>query len=69
MLLKVEDGFYLNTEHIIAVNVSKNVETSLFEILLQYTPNSTQQTGEVKKVFGSQLEAEIFLNELNQKIR
>lgn len=69
MLVKIEDGFYLNTRHIIAVHVSRNTATGLFEISLQYTPHSIQQAGEYKKVFNSQLDAELFLNELNQKVR
>ena len=32
MLVKIEDGFYLNTRHIIAVHVSRNAATGLFEI-------------------------------------
>lgn len=51
MLVKIEDGFYLNTRHIIAVHVSRNAATGLFEISLQYTPHSIQQAGEYKKVF------------------
>ncbi|MGI1795674.1 hypothetical protein [Acinetobacter variabilis] len=69
MLVKIEDGFYLNTRHIIAVHVSRNAATGLFEISLQYTPHSIQQAGEYKKVFNSQPDAELFLNELNQKVR
>lgn len=69
MLVKIEDGFYLNTRHIIAVHVSRNAATGLFEISLQYTPHSIQQAGEYKKVFNNQLDAELFLNELNQKVR
>ena len=69
MLVKIEDGFYLNTRHIIAVHVSRNAATGLFEISLQYTPHSIQQAGEYKKVLNSQLDAELFLNELNQKVR
>ena len=69
MLVKIEDGFYLNTRHIIAVHVSRNAATGLLEISLQYTPHSIQQAGEYKKVFNSQLDAELFLNELNQKVR
>lgn len=69
MLVKIEDGFYLNTRHIIAVHVSRNAATGLFEISLQYTPYSIQQAGEYKKLFNSQLDAELFLNELNQKVR
>ena len=69
MLVKIEDGFYLNTQHIIAVQVSRNVTTSLFEMKLQYSPSSIQSNAEYIKVFDSQIEAEIFLNELHQKIR
>lgn len=68
MLLKVDDGFYLNTQHIIAVHVSKDSSCGVFEVQLEYTPNSVQKSGEYTKVFSSQLEAEMFLNQLNQKI-
>jgi hypothetical protein len=69
MLVKIEDGFYLNSQHIIALQVSKNAVNGLFEISVQYTPYSIQQPGEYKKVFNTQLDAELFLNELNQKLR
>lgn len=69
MLVKIEDGFYLNTQHIIAVQVSRNVSTGLFEMKLQYSPSSIQSNAEYIKVFDSQIDAEIFLNELHQKIR
>lgn len=68
MLVKIEDGFYLNSQHIIAVRVSKNPENGLLEISIQYTPHSIQQVGEYKKVFQSQIDAEMFLRELNQKL-
>lgn len=69
MLVKIEDGFYLNSQHIISVQISKNVSNHLFEMKLQYSPSSVQMNAEYIKVFDSQLEAEIFLNDLNQKIR
>ncbi|WP_216934905.1 MULTISPECIES: hypothetical protein [unclassified Acinetobacter] len=68
MLVKIEDGFYLNSQHIIAVHVSKNPENGLLEISIQYMPHSVQQIGEYKKVFKNKLNAEIFLRELNQKL-
>jgi len=69
MLFKIEDGFYLNTQHIIAVRVITDSTRGVFELHLEYTPNSVQKSGEYIKVFSSQLEAEMFLNQLNQKIR
>ncbi|EIM39807.1 hypothetical protein HADU_04870 [Acinetobacter sp. HA] len=69
MLFKIEDGFYLNTQHIIAVRVIKDSTRGVFELHLEYTPNSVRKSGEYIKVFSSQLEAEMFLNQLNQKIR
>ncbi|ANF81954.1 hypothetical protein A3K93_06945 [Acinetobacter sp. NCu2D-2] len=69
MLVKIEDGFYLNSQHIISVQVSRNVSSGLFEMKLQYTPSSIQTNAEYIKVFDSQIDAEIFLNDLNQKIR
>lgn len=69
MLVKIEDSFYLNTQHIIALQVSKKPANDLFEISIQYTPYSAHQAAEHKKVFASQQDAERFLNELNQKMR
>ncbi len=69
MLLKVEDGFYLNTQQIIAVRVNKDTVRGVFEVLLEYTPNAVQKTGQYSKEFSSQTEAEVFLNQLNQMIR
>jgi len=69
MLLKVEDGFYLNTHHIIAVHVKKDTIRGLFEVLLEYTPNAVQKTGQYIKEFNSQAEAEMFLSQLNKMIR
>lgn len=69
MLVKIEDGFYLNTQHIIAIQVSRNISNQLFEMKIQYSPSSHQINAEYIKAFNSKIEAEIFLNELHQKIR
>ena len=69
MLVKIDDGFYLNTQHIISVNICKNPFNHEFEVTLGYTPHTAQNAGEFKKKFSSQLEAEIFLSELHQKVR
>ena len=69
MLIKVDDGFYLNTQHIIAVHVVKLPLRGDFEVSIQYTPNSVATTAEIKRRFSHQIDAENFLKELNQNIR
>lgn len=69
MLIKVEDGFYLNTQHVIAVRVVRLPLTSDFEVIIEYTPNGSCNVGEFKRRFNTQLEAETFLKELNHNIR
>ncbi|MDN5512651.1 hypothetical protein [Acinetobacter sp.] len=68
MLVKIEDGFYLNTQHIIAIRVSKNTTDGNFVVEIEYTPNNIQSMGSYEKVFNSKLEAEIFLQTLHQHI-
>ncbi|OTG71322.1 hypothetical protein B9T26_12410 [Acinetobacter sp. ANC 4169] len=68
MLVKIEDGFYLNTQHIIAIRVSKNATDGNFVVTIEYTPNNIQSMGSYEKVFNSKLEAEIFLQTLHQHI-
>ncbi|MCG2608275.1 hypothetical protein LZZ98_06950 [Acinetobacter sp. SM34] len=68
MLVKIEDGFYLNTQHIIAIRVSKNATDGNFVVAIEYTPNNIQSMGSYEKVFNSKLEAEIFLQTLHQHI-
>lgn len=68
MLVKIEDGFYLNTQHIIAIRVSKNATDGNFVVEIEYTPNNIQSMGSYEKVFNSKLEAEIFLQTLHQHI-
>ena len=36
MLVKVEDGFYLNSQHIIAVRISKKSQDDAFIITVEY---------------------------------
>ena len=68
MLVKIEDGFYLNTQHIIAIRVSKNATDGNFVVAIEYTPNNIQFMGSYEKVFNSKLEAEIYLQTLHQHI-
>lgn len=68
MLVKIEDGFYLNTQHIIAIRVSKNATDGNFVVAIEYTPNNVQSMGSYEKVFNSKVEAEIFLQTLHQHI-
>lgn len=68
MLLKVQDGFYLNSNHIIAVHIAKTLHNN-FEITLEYTPNSLHSTGIFKKVVNQQVEAESFLEDLHRALK
>ncbi len=68
MLVKIEDGFYLNSQHVIAVRVSKNAHNGTFTVGVEYTPNSVQNTGLFEKHFNNGVDAEIYLQSLNQSI-
>lgn len=68
MLVKVEDGFYLNSQHIIAVRISKNAQDGVFVVAVEYTPNSVQHTGLFEKHFNNGIEAEVYLQSLHQSI-
>jgi hypothetical protein len=69
MLVKVEDGFYLNTQHIIAVRLTRLPLSNDFEVTIEFTPNNHAKQGEFKRRFNSQMETEAFLKELNHNIR
>lgn len=69
MLIKIDNGFYLNSQHIIAVRIVKGACQGQFEVTVEYTPHATAQIGLYKKYFDSQHEAEMFLQELNQRIK
>jgi hypothetical protein len=66
MLVKIENGFYLNSQHIIAVKVSKNAVNGQFMLDIEYTPNSMQSVGIYQKKFDNKLEAELYLQGLHQ---
>ncbi len=68
MLVKIEDGFYLNSIHIIAVHVSKNMITQNFSIDIEYTPNNHQANGVYHKRCETKAEADLFLQGLHQQI-
>ena len=68
MLVKIEDGFYLNTQHIIAIRVSKNTTDDNFVVVIEYTPNNIQSMGTYEKTFNSKLDAEMYLQNLHQYI-
>lgn len=67
MLVKVQDGFYLNTAHIIAVRVSKNMMDHSFLVDIAYTPDHAEPKGRYQKKFKTQIEANAFLQQLHQK--
>ncbi|MFW1800239.1 hypothetical protein ACG9YX_09420 [Acinetobacter nematophilus] len=68
MLVKIEDGFYLNSLHIIAVHVSKNMITQDFSIDIKYTPHSQKENGTYHKKCQTKAEADLFLQSLHQQI-
>ncbi|OAL79039.1 hypothetical protein AY606_06315 [Acinetobacter sp. SFB] len=68
MLVKIEDGFYLNSLHIIAIRVSKSSSDGHFVVVIEYTPNNVQAMGTYQKNFDSKIEAEIYLQTLHQHI-
>lgn len=68
MLVKVEDGFYLNSQHVIAVRISKNAFDGVFVVAVEYSPNSLQATGLFEKKFSNGIDAEVYLQNLHQMI-
>jgi hypothetical protein len=68
MLVKIEDGFYLNSQHIIAVRIAKNINEEYFRVNIEYTPHNTQARGLYQKTFANKIEAEIYLQNLHQQI-
>jgi len=68
MLVKIEDGFYLNSIHIIAIHVSKNLITQIFSVDIEYTPNNQSANGTYHKKFQTKAEADLFLQSLHQQI-
>jgi hypothetical protein len=68
LLVKIEDGFYLNSQHIIAIRVSKSTSDGHFVVVIEYTPNNIQAMGTYQKTFDSKIEAEIYLQTLHQHI-
>ncbi|RKG30951.1 hypothetical protein [Acinetobacter tianfuensis] len=67
MLVKLDDGFYINTQHIIAVRIEKSQQGG-FVVATEYTPNSAQKTGVFEKQFDSSIEAEMYLQNLHKAI-
>ncbi|QIO08749.1 hypothetical protein [Acinetobacter lanii] len=69
MLVKVENGFYLNSHHIIAIRVAKCENTGHFLVDLEYTPNSMHKLGNYQITFETKTEAENYLHTLNQALK
>lgn len=67
MLVKIDDGFYLSSHHIIAIRVYKDLQQT-FVVSVEYTPNSAQNIGVFEKKFATSREAEQYLQTLNQII-
>ena len=68
MLVKVEDGFYLNSQHIIAIRISKDMNNGAYVVIVEYTPNSLQSTGLYQKAFTQRVDAEAYLQTLHKSI-
>ena len=68
MLVKIEDGFYLNSLHIIEIHVSKNMITQDFSINIEYTPHNQNANGLYHKMCQTKAEADLFLQSLHQQI-
>ena len=49
MLVKIEDGFYLNTVHIIAIRIAKSAELGTFQVNVEYSPHNHQASGLFQK--------------------
>lgn len=69
MLVKIENGFYLNSQHIIAIQVSKNELLGSFLVSVEYTPNSSQKEGLYQISFQSKSEAEAYLHNINLALK
>ncbi|WP_180034709.1 MULTISPECIES: hypothetical protein [unclassified Acinetobacter] len=67
MLVKVDEGFYLNSHHIIAIRINRDL-LDTFVVSVEYTPNSVQNTGVFEKKFNARCDAEQYLQTLNQII-
>lgn len=68
MLVKIENGFYLNAKHIIAVRVSRSEMKGQFMVNIEYTPNSMHKAGEYEVAFETKIDAEKYLQTLNQAL-
>ena len=68
MLVKIEDGFYLNTVHIIAIRIAKSAELGTFQVNVEYSPHNDQASGLFQKTFMQQSAAEHYLQNLHQQI-
>lgn len=65
MLVKIDNGFYLNTQHIIAIRVARVQSGGKFNVNVDYTPNNAAATGSYLMSFDHKSEAEEYLNSLN----
>ena len=68
MLVKIENGFYLNAQHIIAVRVSRSESKGAFSVNIEYTPNSAHKAGVYEIAFETKIDAERYLQTLNQAL-
>ena len=68
MLVKIENGFYLNAQHIIAVRVSRSEAKGQFIVNIEYTPNSAHKAGVYEIAFETKIDAERYLQMLNQAL-
>lgn len=68
MLVKIENGFYLNAHHIIAVRVARSEAKGQFIVNIEYTPNSMQKVGVYEITFETKIDAEKYLQTLSQAL-
>lgn len=67
MLVKIDDGFYLNSQCIIAVRIFKNPQHGFFRIVIEYMSNRFDG-GHYQKILATQQEAYYYLQYLHQAI-
>lgn len=68
MLVKIENGFYLNANHIIAVRVFRSESKGQFVVNIEYTPNCAEKPGVYEVAFETKMDAETYLQTLNKAL-
>lgn len=68
MLVKIDDGFYLNSQYIVAVRIFKNPQHGFFRIVIEYLSNHLYGGGTYQKIIMKQEDAYNYLQTLHQAI-